>query len=164
MTLLQAAMLLKNDDRLRFVLVGKGPEQENYVRFIGEHGLRNVVLLPPVDKVCIPALEKRFDIAFMGGVHSKLHFYGTSINKVTDYMLSALPIVSSHDEPGNVVERTRCGIRVGAEDFHATAEAITTIANLTTEERNAMGKRGREYVVANLPWATLAARFIEEMK
>lgn len=161
MTLLEAALLLKDDDRLRFVLVGKGPERENYVRFIGEHGLQNVVLLPPVDKVCIPALEQRFDIAFMGGVHSKLHFYGTSFNKMIDYMLAGVPIVQSIDEPGSVVGRTGCGLQVEAENPVAVASAVGEIASMSAEERRSMGLRGRQYAENFLKWEDLARQMIE---
>ncbi len=160
-TLLKAAAKLKDRDDVHFVLVGKGPEYDNYLKIIKEYQLNNVTILPPVLKKLIPAVNKHFDIAFLGGVHSPLHQYGTSYNKMTDYMLSAKPIVQSVDEPGSVVERVGCGFRVEAENIPAIADAIEKLASFTPEERLEMGKKGEQYVRKNLPWGKLAKDFVD---
>lgn len=107
----------------------------------------------------IPAINKHFDIAYLGGLHSELHQYGTSYNKMTDYMLCSLPIVQSVDEPGSVVERVGCGIRVEAENVKAVSDAIVRLTEMTSEEREKMGQKGKEYVEKNLPWSKLAEDF-----
>ena len=162
--MIEEASLLRDDKRLHFVLVGKGPEETALKNKVVELGLNNVTILPPVPKKCIPSLISHFDIAYMGGIHSILHYYGTSINKVTDYMLASRPIIDSHDEPGSVVERTNCGIRVEAENPRLAADAILKIASLSEEERKEMGDRGRKYVETNLKWSVLAEKFIKEME
>lgn len=159
--LVEAANLLKDEKDLHFVLVGKGPEESVYRNQISKYGLNNVTILPAVPKVLVPTVIQHFDITFLGGVHSILHKYGTSPNKVTDYMLAAKPIVHAVDEPGSVVERLRCGIRVEAENPQKVAEAIKTIANLSPAERAEMGERGRDYTRKNLEWGVLADRFIK---
>ena len=80
---------------------------------------------------------------------------------MTDYMLSGKPIVQSVDEPGSVVERVGCGIRVEAENAKAVAEAIVKLNAMTKEERIAMGLKGKEYVERNLPWSKLAEDFLK---
>ena len=79
---------------------------------------------------------------------------------MTDYMLSGKPIVQSVDEPGSVVERVGCGLRVEAENAKAVADAIAKLASMTMEERAVMGQKGKEYVEKNLPWSKLAADFL----
>lgn len=160
-TLVKAAVALKYRYDIHFVLVGKGPEQSSYERIIKENALKNITILPAVSKELIPAINKHFDIAHLGGLHSELHRYGTSYNKMTDYMLSSLPIVQSVDEPGSVVERVGCGIRVEAENVKMVVDAITKFANMSMEERCEMGKKGKEYVVNNLPWNKLAEDFLK---
>lgn len=160
-TLVKAAVALKNDERLHFVLVGKGAEQSAYEQAIRDCDLSNVTILPSVPKELIPAVNKHFDMAFLGGLHSELHQYGTSYNKMTDYMLCSLPIVQSVDEPGSVVERVGCGIRVEAENVKAVADAIVRLANMTPEERKIMGAKGKAYVEENLPWSKLANEFLK---
>lgn len=160
-TLVRSAVELKNRDDIHFVLVGKGPELPSYNKLIKENNLSNITILPAVSKNLIPAVNSHFDIAHLGGLHSELHQYGTSYNKMTDYMLCSLPIVQSVDEPGSVVERVGCGIRVEAENAKAVAEAIVKLADMTEAERTAMGKKGKEYVENNLPWSKLAEDFLK---
>ena len=163
-TLLKAAAKLKDRDDVHFVLVGKGPEYDNYLKIIKEYQLNNVTILPPVLKKLIPAVNKHFDIAFLGGVHSILHRYGTSANKMTDYMLCSLPIVHAVDEPGSLVEREKFGIRVEAENVEEVAKAISKLADMSDEERKKFGERGRTYATENLQWSFLAKDFIDTFK
>ncbi len=159
-SLVKAADVLKDRSDIHFVLVGKGPELPSYNKVIEENNLLNVTILPSVPKSLIPAINKHFDIAHLGGLHSELHQYGTSYNKMTDYMLCSLPIVQSVDEPGSVVERVGCGIRVEAENVEAIANAITQLADMAPDERKEMGKKGKVYVEKNLPWKKLANDFL----
>lgn len=159
-TLVTAAVELRDRDDIHFVLVGKGPEKASYEKIIYENGLKNITILPAVPKSIIPAVNSQFDIAYLGGLHSELHKYGTSYNKMTDYMLSGKPIVQSVDEPGSVVERVGCGIRVEAENAKAVADAIIKLAGLSEQERKEMGLKGKEYVIKNLPWSKLAKDYL----
>lgn len=160
-TLVKSAAELRKREDVHFVLVGKGPEQSAYEQVIKEQNLTNISILPSVPKNLIPAINKHFDIAYLGGLHSELHQYGTSYNKMTDYMLCSLPIVQSVDEPGSVVERVGCGIRVEAENVKAVSDAIVKLANMTTEERKEMGGKGKAYVEGNLSWSKLANDFLK---
>ena len=160
-TLVKSAAVLKDRGDIHFVLVGKGPEQSAYEQVIKEQNLTNISILPSVPKNLIPAINKHFDIAYLGGLHSELHQYGTSYNKMTDYMLSGKPIVQAVDEPGSVVERVGCGIRVEAENIAAVAGAIEKLADMTAEERADMGVKGKKYAEENLPWSKLAKDFLK---
>ena len=162
-TLIDAAYLLKGNDEIQFVLVGDGPEKGSYEALIEKYGLKNVHILPAVPKKLVPAINSHFDIAYMGGIHSILHRYGTSYNKMTDYMLSGKPIIQAIDEPGCLVEKTGCGIQVEAECPRKVAEAITLLASLSLEERNRMGEKGKKYAIENLGWDILAKRFLNEL-
>lgn len=163
-SLVKAAVNLKDVHNIHIILVGKGPEQLSYEKVIKDNNLTNITILPAVPKSLIPSTIKYFDIAFLGGVHSILHKYGTSYNKMTDYMLSSLPIVQSVDEPGSVVERVGCGIRVEAENVDEVTNAILKLASLTKEDRLIMGAKGKRYVEENLPWSKLSEKFINEFK
>lgn len=158
--LVKAAVLFKDDPNLHVVLVGKGPEQSTYEHIIKDNGLTNVTILPPVPKSLIPAIDSHFDICYLGGVHSPLHKYGTSANKMTDYMLCGKPIVYAIDEPGAAVEREGCGIRIEAENVKEVANAIQILCKMSSEERIEMGNRGRWYA-QNLKWSILAQKFID---
>lgn len=161
--LVKAAAKLKDNKNFHVVLVGKGPEQALYEQIIRENKLENVTILPPVAKSLIPAIDSHFDICFLGGVHSPLHVYGTSANKMTDYMLCGKPIVNAVDEPGSAVEREKCGIRVEAENVEEVAGALSELLAKTPEELKEMGERGRRYA-ETLKWSTLAEKFVNTFR
>lgn len=162
-TLIYAARELKNDNRIAFVLVGKGPEEYKLKKIVEDNSLGNVYFLPSVNKNLIPSLDSNFDIAYMGGVHSTLHKYGTSYNKLTDYMLSGLPIVRSIDEPGSIVDRVGCGFTVEAENYTQVAKAVLHLANLKETERKKMGDMGRKFALENLEYSILAKEFLDKI-
>lgn len=163
-TLLDAASLLADNKQIQIVLVGKGPEQSHYEEVIANKHLNNVIILPAVPKSLVPAINSCFDICYMGGGHSLLHQYGTSYNKLTDYMLASKPVIQAVDEPGSLIERINCGIRVEAENPILVVDAINKLASMTKEEREEMGKRGKVYTESNLEWGTLAEKFIAPAK
>ena len=158
--LIEAADLLKERSDIAFVMVGKGPQKEELIEQARKLGLSNFYFLPPISKNSIPKLLTLFDICYAGGIHSPLHQYGTSFNKVTDYMLAARPIIFSVDEPGSLVERVGCGIQVEAENAALVSNAVATIADMTPEERTAMGAIGRAYATQNLEYHTLSEKMI----
>lgn len=159
--LLDAAGLLKERSNLAFVLVGNGPQKAELVTKAQSENLSNVFFLPPIDKNCIPKLLQQFDICYAGGIHSTLHRYGTSFNKIIDYMLAAKPIVKSVDEPGSEVERVGCGIQVEAENASQVRDAIVALANMSEEERKDMGAKGLKYATENLEYHALSQQFID---
>ena len=161
MTFVLAANELKDRDDIHFVLVGKGPEEDALKAFVSSHNLTNITFLPAVPKQLVPAVIHHFDISYMGGVHSILHQYGTSYNKLTDYLLSAKPIIQAIDEPGSIVERLGCGIRVEAENGKQVASAVLKISSMSINQRNKMGMKGREYAQQFLRWETLAQKFLD---
>ena len=162
-TFIDAANILKNRNEIAFVLIGDGVSKDSYILRCKDYNLTNVFFLPPVNKMQIPKLVGNFDIAYIGGVHSILHKYGTSANKMTDYMLCKKPILFSVDEPNSVIEKVNCGIRVAAEDPEAVAAAVMKFYSMSNEERDEIGKRGYDYAINNLGYDQLAARFIKEI-
>jgi glycosyltransferase involved in cell wall biosynthesis len=159
-TVLGAAEILNNRNDIHFVLVGKGPEEQQLKDFVAYRNLSNVTFLPSVAKHLIPSLVHCFDVAYYGGIHSELHKFGTSANKMTDYMLSSKPIVQSLDEPGSLIERIGAGIRVPAENSQEVATAISSLVSLGKDKMREMGEVGKQYAINYLKWEKLAADFI----
>ena len=59
------------------------------------------------------------------------------------------------------MERIGCGIQVEAENVEQVRNAILNIADMSAEERAAMGSKGRKYALENLEYHTLSAKFID---
>lgn len=159
--LIEAAKILQTNTKLIFVLVGEGQQKQQLIELANSYAINNIIFLPAIEKKYIPKLISYFDITYMGGVHSSLHKYGTSFNKMTDYMLSAKPIIFSVDEPNSLIEKVGCGIQVEAENPKLVVNAIIKLVSMTKEERQAMGEKGKKYAEENLEYSVLARKFIE---
>lgn len=161
--LIDAANVLRNEN-IAFVLVGQGSLKDKMINKAMNYNLNNVYFLPPVIKTVIPSILKYFDIAFIAGVKSELHKYGTAANKVTDYMLAKKPIIFSVDEPNSLVERVGCGMQIPAENLQELVTTIKLLCTLSVDERLEIGEKGFVYAKANLNYSFLASKFIRAIE
>jgi glycosyltransferase involved in cell wall biosynthesis len=67
-------------------------------------------------------------------------------------------------EAGNdPVAEAGAGLTVPPEDAQAVADGLLKLATLSSEERAAMGQRGRAFAMANHAFPVLAERFIQAL-
>lgn len=158
-TLLHAAKLLR-DEKVSFVLVGGGPEKPRLQRWAQDEQLANVVFTDPVPKAHIPALLPLFDVAYIGWRRQPLYRFGIAPNKLMDYMMAARPVLHAVEAGNDPVGEAGCGLTVAPEDPQASAEGLRRLTALGHQEREAMGQRGREYVIGHLTYPVLAKRFL----
>lgn len=157
--LLDAAALLR-DKPVTLVLVGQGPEKSRLERRATEMGLDNVVFLAPVAKRAIPSLLQRFDAAYIGWRRQPLYRFGISPNKLMDYMMGERVVVHSIEAGNDPVAESGCGISVTPENAQMIAQATLELMALSAETRRAMGKRGRDFVLAHHDYRVLAEKFL----
>ena len=120
--------------------------------------------LPPIPKCTIPLWLDKMDCLFIGLKKCTLFKFGISPNKLIDYMMSGVPIVSAVEAGNDPVSEAGCGISVKAENPQAIAEGILKIYNMTSKQRHEMGERGKQYVLRNHTYPILAAKFLQAMK
>jgi glycosyltransferase involved in cell wall biosynthesis len=159
--LLDAAALAV-DDPVSFVLVGDGHERERLVqRLRDEPRLRHVRWFPPVPKAQIPALLAGFDVAYIGWQRVPIYRFGIAPNKLMDYMMGGCAVLHSVEAGNDPVAEAGCGRTVPPGSPEAVAGALRELLALAPAEREAMGRRGRAFVLANHTYPVLAARFID---
>lgn len=159
-TLIEAAALLKHQP-LAIVLVGQGPEKPLLQQRARRLGLEQVVFLPPVPKRAIPALLAAMDALYLGWNNEPVYRFGICPNKLMDYMMAGRPIVHAVAAGNDPVVESGCGISCAAEDPAASAAAIVELLRRLPAEREAMGRRGRQYVLQHHNYRILARRFLE---
>ena len=142
-TILSAAARLKQDDSIRFVVVGRGPRLAQMQARAAREGLGNVMFQPhqergslaeslAVGDVHLSVLQPRFDSLVLP---SKL--YGI--------MAAARPVVFIGDPGGEsaaLIEQAGCGVSVACGDDAGLAAALARLRD-SPAEREAMGRRGR---------------------
>lgn len=156
--LLDAAAQLKGQAEV--LLVGKGPERERLQQRVTDEGLDNVAMLPSVPKASIPKLLEQIDIAYIGWHPNPLYRFGISPNKLVDYMMAGKPIVHSVSAGNDPVQEAGCGLTVPPADAAAVASAVRQLGGLETHARQALGLKGKQYVMQNRLYPTLAQNFL----
>ncbi len=158
----QAAALLR-DHPAAMVLVGQGPEKEALQRKASALDLQNIVFLPPVPKLSIPALLSSMDALLIGLKRTPLFRFGISPNKLMDYMMAGKPIIQAIEAGNDMVAESGCGLSVPPEEPQAIAQATLHLMALSPADRDAMGLRGREYVLAHHDYRILSQQFLEAL-
>lgn len=158
-TLLDAASLLR-DKRIGFVLAGGGPEKRRLQARAQAMTLSNVHFLDSVPKHAVPALLRRFDLAYIGWQRQPLYRFGIAPNKLIDYMMAARPVLHAVEAGNDPVAEAGCGLTLAPEDPHALAAAILRMAGKPAAEREEMGLRGQRYALDNLTYPVLGQRFL----
>jgi len=161
--LLDAARLLE-DRRLGFVLVGQGPEKDRLRARAEQAGGGHVVFLPPVATAAIPALLAAMDVLYLGWNRNPLYRFGISPNKLFDYMMAAKPVVHAVEAGNDLVAESGCGISCPPDDPAAIAAAIRDLIGRPSGELEAMGRRGRQYVIRCHDYCILARRFLKSLE
>ena len=154
-----AAALLRDEPRVRFVLVGDGPSKAALIVKARAAGLTNLEFLEPVAKAQIPDVLASCDVGLMVLKDVPLFAFGVSPNKLFDYWAAALPVICN--VPGEVAEWVReasGGVQAADATASALVQAIHGLLAMPPERRGALGRAGREWVRREHDRALLAAR------
>lgn len=146
------------------IFVGTGPEHARLSKRIKDEGITNLFILPAIPKSSIPAFLDAIDIAYIGLLPEPLFRFGISPNKLMDYMMSAKPIVMAISAGNDPVTDAGCGVTVEPNNSEEIANAITSIAKKSIDERNEMGENGRQYILENHTYNILANNFMKIME
>jgi glycosyltransferase involved in cell wall biosynthesis len=158
-TLLDAAALMR-DEKVAFVLIGGGPEKTGLQHRAQTEQLQNVHFIDPIAKEQIPALLRRFDIAYIGWQRQSLYRFGIAPNKLMDYMMAARPVLHAVEAGNDPVGEAGCGLTVAPENPAVVAQGIRNLLALSPGERQAMGLCGKRFVMDNHTYPILSQRFL----
>lgn len=142
---MHVAHVLRARQDLVFVFVGSGPLESTMRLFVREHQLENVHFLGQKTVEESAALIAASDIQLVSLHESPLLDY-TLPSKVQACMASAVPIVSiAGGETARVIQESGCGINHRHFSPSLVAESIEVLANMSAEDRRALGGAGRRY-------------------
>lgn len=162
-TLLDAALLSVNDTSLHYLIVGRGRLREDINDFISEYQLDNITLLDAIPKKYIPSMLKHLDVCYVGFNKSKIYDYGSSLNKLPEYLMSGNPIIYCIDSPFKPVSDANAGLTVPAENPPAVLEAIYQLKSMSVQERYELGVNGYNAAINTYEYGVLADQLIDIM-
>jgi glycosyltransferase involved in cell wall biosynthesis len=158
MSLIRAAKLLEKR-HIEVILVGKGIGKDQLVAEASS--LPNVKILPAVPSAQVPWVLAQFDACYMGLKDKPIYKYGVSMAKIFEYLRAARPIVSAVRAGNEIVGAAGCGFSVSPEAPQEIADAVVRLADMSPQERDAMGQRGAAYLQANHSYDVLADRWVK---
>jgi len=157
-TVLEAANLLAEHKKIRFVLFGDGTDKERLVALAQKRELKNVAFYPPQPRARILEILRCFDVALVP-VRGLQLFRGALPSKMFEVMGAGIPVVASLSGEAQVVIEEACaGICVPPEDCRAVADAILQLfkdAGLRAE----MGASGRRYILKHFNRKDIADKY-----
>lgn len=153
--IMQAALELKENKGIKFILVGDGRKMPYVKEFIEEHQLQETVFT--MGRYPVEAMSSFFDKADVMLVTLKDDpiFNLTVPAKLQAYMSASKPIIAMLNGEGadNVLEAD-CGFTVSAGDYKSLANTILKASDLSTDVLNQLGENSRKYYENNFRMST----------
>ena len=143
---------------VHFLIVGEGDLREHYQKKYAH--LPNLTFAPRVPKSMVQSVLSRCDLLYFSVHASTVWKYGQSLNKVIDYMLAGKPVVASYTGYPSMINEAESGTFVPAGDIAALRQEIHRYAAMEPSEREAIGKRGREWLLTNRRYEVLANSYL----
>jgi len=144
-TLLDTAELLRDRSDITFVFIGEGPRKQDLLKMAEGMALENVLMLPEVPSVDMPAYLSAADCAIVPLKNDPL-FRGALPSKLFEAWACSRPVVLTvRGEAESVLNEAGGGLACAPEDPRALAAALCELA-ANPEGARAMGARGRHYV------------------
>lgn len=162
--LVEAAALLRDRPDILIASVGDGPERAQVEADARGRGLENILFHGAQPKEAMPEIVNACDVG-AAVLQDNPTFRTVYPNKVFDYMACERPTLLAIDGVARklVCDEARAGVFAKPEAPHALAAAIRRLAD-DPKGRAEMGRRGREWVLANATRESLAARYLEIMQ
>ncbi len=159
-TILEAAVQLRDNQRIQFLLVGDGAEKQSLVNRAHELGLKNVYFHDQIDRSRIADFYNCSDL-FLVPLRKADLFTRNIPSKIYEIMAAHKPmIIATEGESRKLVEQSGAGIGVTPEDAIELAAKIKYLFE-NEETRRQMGGNGYAFVLANASRKRLAADYLK---
>ncbi len=157
-TMFDCAEAMKDDPRIHFLVVGEGDLRAHYQLKYAH--LSNLTFAPRVPKQMVQSVLSHCDLLYFSVHVSTVWKYGQSLNKVIDYMLAGKPVVASYTGYPSMINEADCGTYVPAGDIAALCSEVARYAGMDAAQREAIGRRGREWILTHRRYETLAKNYL----
>ena len=131
--LLDAAKEMKNP-KIKFLIWGDGDERPALEQRVRDEDISNVVFKGKVEKKYIPSIVSRADLMMMHYSDSAVIKYGSSMNKMFDYMAAEKPVLCDFSCPYNPVLTCQAGITVEQPTPQTVAQAVEGFAGMSSDQ------------------------------
>ena len=146
---LEAALLLRDNPKIQFVIIGEGVKKESLMRFSHRHGLSNVLFLPFQPRDQFSEIMAAADVSLVTLNPNSASF--SMPNKVFNIMASKRPILAvtpAESEVDKLIRIWKCGENVPVGQAEVLAETIIRFSK-DTSYLEKLGENGRQALEGN---------------
>lgn len=164
-TIIEAANLAKDKKEIKWVILGDGSEFENIKAKVKEYKLEETVIL--LGRKPSTEMPKYFKASqgLIVTLKDEDIFKLTLPAKVQSYMAAGKPILGAINGEGmKVIRKSNCGLAGPAEDHKSLYENVLRLYNMTPEQREALGRNGKEYFFNNYTRELLLEKLENSLK
>lgn len=161
-TFFEAAQMMRENEKVCFVVLGDGYLKSKYQSEYGH--LSNVIFAPRVNRSQVKSVLKRVGVLYFAVHDTPLMQCGQSLNKVVDYMAAGRPILASFSGYQSMINEAECGTFVPAGDVSALVDEIVRYSEMTKDELDMTGQRGREWLLENRTFERLADVYLDYLE
>ena len=143
--IIEAAKILRQDDRIRFVIVGEGVKKHLLESLAANYDLDNVNFLPYQPRALYNEMLAAADMSVV--TLNAESFYTSLPSKIFNIMASGRPVLSitpSCSEIAAIIEKADCGINIEPSNHRYLAETISELSKDSTL-LTTLGQKGRAY-------------------
>lgn len=160
-TVLEAAVELKAEKKISFVILGDGSEKKFIQSEILSKCIDNVTLLGTIPPSDMPSFYKRANVLLL--TLTSEHIFSLTIpNKLQAYLCSGKPILAAiNGEVAQIIRESSSGVVVPAEDSIGLAKAVKELYSTPESELQIMGLNARNYYLDNFSHEKLMSELIE---
>lgn len=143
--IVEAARMLRENCDIHFIVMGDGSRRSDMMKLADRYKLANIDFPGRYPVEMMPSFMEKAS-ALLVTLTDKPIFAATVPNKIQAYMAVGKPIIAClNGEGGRLVVESGAGLATPAEDARALAETVTSLYDLSVNERKKMGDNGRSY-------------------
>ncbi|MHC1779107.1 MAG: glycosyltransferase family 4 protein [Bacteroidales bacterium] len=145
-SIMRAALLLKSEKNIKFIIIGDGRKKSWVDSFIIENQLENTVqMLGRFPLNSMPSFFAKADLMIVS-LKDESIFSLTAPAKIQAYMASSKPIIAIlNGEGAALIREADCGTAVCAGDYESLAKEIIRFKELPSDKLKKFGENGRIY-------------------
>lgn len=162
--ILDAAQRLGGASEIKFFLVGHGSRSDWLTEQIAARKLENVILAGRYPIEAMPSIFAAASVLLVTLTNDPI-FAKTVPSKVQSYLAAGRPIVGCIDGEGaRVIEEAEAGLTSAAMNVDGLVAAIETLYRMPREERDQLGKNGRQYFETHFESRKLTSELIDKFR
>lgn len=162
--ILKAAQEFTTKSRVKFVLMGSGPEKEKLLRLKEDWKLNQLSFKEPVPKSKMPEVLKSVNASIVPLRKLDL-FKGAIPSKIFECLAMELPLLLGVDGEARelFVNQGKCALYFEPGNVKSLCESISVLLN-DQGQSSTLGRNGREYVNRFFNRENIAKDFLSELK